>query len=75
MTATTLDEPVLALINPHGHGRQWVASFLARHTGTHAGGYTLTAQKPPSRWGTTTYALKETGPANSPKAADRLNKG
>jgi hypothetical protein len=66
VTAKTLDEAVLALINPHGHGRQWVASFLAQHTGTHAGGYTLTAQKPPSRWGTTSYALKDISPKDEP---------
>lgn len=55
--AADLADPVRLLIDPQGRGQQFVASFLAKHTGTRAAGYVLTAQKPAGRWGVTTYAL------------------
>jgi hypothetical protein len=57
VTAANLDEGVIALIDPQGRGRQWVASWLSHHTGTTAGGFVLTVQKPTGRWGAATYAV------------------
>jgi hypothetical protein len=55
--AADLAESVQMLIDPQGRGPQFIASFLARHTGTRADGYVLTAQKAAGKWGATTYAL------------------
>ena len=55
--AANLAESVRDLIDPQGRGSQFIASFLTKHTGTCAAGYVLKAQRPPGKWGTTTYAL------------------
>jgi hypothetical protein len=57
-TATDLAEPVRALIDPHGRGRQQIAARLTRLAGTCAGGFALTRQEAAGKWGASTYALR-----------------
>ena len=55
--ANQLAEPVSAIIDPHGRGRQYLATFLSRLGGTHAAGFVLTRQEPAGKWAAATYAL------------------
>lgn len=52
-----LAEPVLALLDPQGRGRQFVAARLVQLAGTCAGGFVLTREKAAGKWGTGTYSL------------------
>ena len=58
MKACDLAEPVRALIDPQGRGRQYIASRLTRLTGTCVGGFRVTRQEPAGKWGAATYALQ-----------------
>src|SRR5262249_54087837 len=60
MTGAKLAEPVVALIDPHGRGRQYIATRLAQMDGTRAGGFVLTRQPPAGKWTAATYALTQT---------------
>jgi hypothetical protein len=65
MKANDLDEPVKAIADPQGRGRQYLATYLSRLSGTHAAGFVLTRQEPAGKWTAATYALTEvasTGP-------------
>jgi hypothetical protein len=53
-----LAEPVRKMIDPQGHGRQFVASYVARLANTRLGGFVLTQQKPSGKWGRATYAMQ-----------------
>lgn len=64
--AADLAPSVLELIDPQGGSRQYVASFLGKHAGTRVNGFELTVQKPVGRWGTITYALRQTADAPRP---------
>jgi putative DNA primase/helicase len=55
--AAALAEPVRALVDPQGQGRQHVAARLVRLTRTHIGGFVLTREGPAGRWGAATYSL------------------
>jgi putative DNA primase/helicase len=57
-TAANLAEPVRALLDPHGRGRQFVAWRLSQLEGTRAGGFGLTRQAAAGEWGASTYALR-----------------
>jgi hypothetical protein len=57
-TAANLAEPVRALVDPQGRGRQHVASRLLQLAGTRAGGFVLTRQEAAGKWGASTYALR-----------------
>jgi hypothetical protein len=59
--ALALAKPVLALLDPQGRGRQFVAVRLVQLAGTRAGGFVLTREKPAGRWGAATYSLVRTG--------------
>jgi hypothetical protein len=59
-TAADLAEPVRALVDRQGRGRQFVAARLVQFTGTRAGGFVLTRQEPAGKWGATTYSLVRT---------------
>jgi hypothetical protein len=52
--ASALAEPVRALVDPQGRGRQHIAARLVELTGTRAGGFVLTRQKPAGKWGAPT---------------------
>ena len=60
MAAAKLAEPVLTLIDPHGRGRQYVATRLMQMDGTRAGGFVLTRQPPAGKWTAATYRLGQT---------------
>jgi hypothetical protein len=60
VTAAELAEPVRALIDPQGRGRQFVTSRLAQMDGTRAGGLVLTRQPAAGKWGAATYAVRKT---------------
>jgi hypothetical protein len=65
MKANDLAEPVKAIADPQGRGRQYLVTFLSRLSGTHAAGFVLSRQQPAGKWTAATYALTEvtsTGP-------------
>jgi hypothetical protein len=53
--ASALPEPVRALVDPQGRGRQYVAVRLRQLAGTRAGGFVLTRQEAAGKWGAATY--------------------
>ena len=55
--ANQLAEPVKAIADPQGRGRQYLATFLSGLAGTHAAGFVLTRQEPVGKWAAATYAL------------------
>jgi hypothetical protein len=63
--SSDLAEPVKAIADPHGRGRQYLATFLSGLAGTHAAGFVLTRQEPAGKWTAATYALNKTAPADS----------
>ena len=58
--ATAIAEPVRALLDPQGRGRQFVAARLVQLAGTRAGGFVLTRQEAAGKWGKATYSLVPT---------------
>jgi hypothetical protein len=60
VTIRGLDDDVKAAADPQGRGRQYIASYLGRLAGTRIGGFVLTRQAPPGKWGVATYALRKT---------------
>lgn len=58
-----LAEPVKAIADPQGRGRQYLATFLSGLAGTHAAGFVLTRQEPAGRWTAATYALTKAAAA------------
>jgi hypothetical protein len=60
-TIRALHDDVKAAADPQGRGRQYLSSFLGRLAGTRIGGFVLTRQAPPGKWGVATYALRSTG--------------
>jgi hypothetical protein len=55
-----LAEAVRYVIDPQGRGRQYVASFLGKLTGTRAAGFVLTRQEAVGEWGAASYSLCRT---------------
>ena len=66
-----IDDQLLRIIDPQNRGRQFVASELQKMAGTRLGGFVLTRQAPPGKWGATTYAIQRTTDAQS----DRGHRG
>lgn len=60
MPASRLDETVRMILDPQGRGRQYLTTTLNAYVGTRAGGYVLTRQDAPGKWGHATYALRKT---------------
>jgi hypothetical protein len=58
--AKAIAEPVRALLDPQGRGRQFVAARLMQLTSTYAGSFVLTRVKAAGKWGTGTYSLVRT---------------
>jgi hypothetical protein len=54
-----LAEPVRAIADPQGRGRQYLATFLSGLAGTHAAGFVLTRQEPAGKWTAATYSLAQ----------------
>jgi hypothetical protein len=63
--ASDLAEPVKAIADPQGRGRQYLATFLIGIAGTHAAGFVLTRQEPGGKWSAATYALNKTVPPDT----------
>ena len=61
--ANELADPVKAIADPQGRGRQYLATFLSGLAGTHAAGFVLTRQEPAGKWAAATYALTKAEPA------------
>ena len=59
MKANDLAEPVKAIADPQGRGRQYLATFLSTLAGTRAAGFVLTRQEPAGKWTAATYQLTE----------------
>jgi hypothetical protein len=57
-----LAEPVKAIADPQGRGRQYLATFLSGLAGTHAAEFVLTRQEPAGKWAAATYALTNAAP-------------
>ena len=55
--AAELDAEVRSIIDPHGRGRQFIASELAKLNGTRVAGLMLSRSKPSGRWSTASYAV------------------
>jgi hypothetical protein len=62
--ASDLADPVKAIADPQGRGRQYVASFLAQLAGTRAAGFVLNRQDPAGQWTASTYALTQAVPGD-----------
>jgi hypothetical protein len=79
MRVSELAEPVRAIVDPQGRGRQYVATFVARLAGTHAVGFALSRQESAGRWAAATYALTEAtrsgATGHRTHRADRANEG
>jgi hypothetical protein len=58
ITVHDLDQSVLAIIDPHRRGRQYVAHLVAGLAGTRLAGFVMTRQRPAGKWTASTYALK-----------------
>jgi hypothetical protein len=59
-----LAEPVKAIADPQGRGRQYLATFISGLAGTHAAGFVLLRQEPAGKWTAATYALAEAAPTD-----------
>ena len=55
-----LHDDVREIADPASRGRQYLATFLDKLTGTRAAGFVLVQHKPQGKWGTTRFALKVT---------------
>ena len=64
MKANDLAEPVKAIADPQGRGRQYLATFLSGLAGTHAAGFVLTRQESAGKWNAATYVLAKSVPAS-----------
>jgi len=60
--ANQLAEPVKAIADPQGRGRQYLATLLSGLAGTHAAGFVLTRQEAAGKWAAATYALTKAAP-------------
>lgn len=60
VTAATLADAVLSVLNPQARPRQYVAQRLLQMTGTRSSGFVLTRQGAAGTWSAATYALKQT---------------
>jgi hypothetical protein len=59
VTANQLADAVKAFADPQGRGRQYLATYLSRLTGTYVSGFVLTRQAPAGKWAAATYALRQ----------------
>ena len=62
VTANDLHDDVKHAADPQARGRQYLAAYLEKLTGTRLGGFVLTRQASPGKWGAATYKLQRTDP-------------
>jgi hypothetical protein len=60
--ANDIHDDVKHAADPQGRGRQYLAAYLERLAGTRLGGFVLTRQASPGKWGAATYKLQRAGP-------------
>ncbi len=58
VAARDLHEDVKHAADPQGRGRQYLASYFEKLTGTRMAGFVLTRQAPAGKWGTATFSLR-----------------
>lgn len=83
VTVSKLHDDVKQAIDPHGRGRQYIATHLEKHTGTRVGGFVLERQASVGKWGAATYSIKNSsgneedrghrGRPGAPKGSDNGN--
>ncbi|MDE2238754.1 MAG: hypothetical protein KGJ73_02345 [Rhodospirillales bacterium] len=54
-----LHDSVRAIADPQGRGRQYVATFIGKLSGTRAAGFVLTRQEASGKWGSASYQLRK----------------
>jgi hypothetical protein len=59
--AKAIADPVRALLDPQGRGRQFLSARLVQLAGTRAGGFVLQRQEAAGKWSPATYSLVRTG--------------
>jgi hypothetical protein len=64
MRVNDLADPVKAIADPQGRGRQYLATFVSGLAGTHAAGFVLTRQEAAGKWTAATYALAKAAPTD-----------
>ena len=57
-----LHDDVRHAADPQGRGRQYLAAYLEKLAGTRLGGFVLTRQASPGKWGAATYKLERGDP-------------
>jgi hypothetical protein len=57
MRVNDLSDKVKAIADPHGRGRQYLATFFGKLAGTRLAGFELTRQESAGKWTAATYAL------------------
>lgn len=60
VAAADLAEPVRKIVDPQNRSRQFRTALLEGLVGTRIGGFMLTQQKSPGKWGRTTYVVQRT---------------
>ena len=58
VTIRDLHPRVIDVADPQRRGRQFLASYLGRLAGTRLGGFVLTRQEAPGKWGAASFALR-----------------
>lgn len=64
MKVNDLAEPVKAIADPQGRGRQYLARIVQGLAGTRAAGLVLLRQEPAGKWAAATYALTSAAPTD-----------
>jgi hypothetical protein len=75
MKVNDLADPVKAIADSQGRGRQYLATFFSGLAGTHAAGFVLTRQEPAGKWTAATYALTEPAPTDPTRHRTHRSRG
>jgi hypothetical protein len=62
MRASALHPDVIAILDPHNRGRQFIAAALAKLENTRIASFTLTRCQSPGKWSADTYAVLQAPP-------------
>ena len=65
IAASDLHHDVKQVADPQNRGRQYLSAYLETLADTRMAGFVMTRQSPAGRWGTATYALRNTAAAKS----------
>jgi hypothetical protein len=64
VTANNLADEVKSIADPYGKGRQFLATFIGKLTGTHAAGFVLGSQESSGKWSPIQYHLQPADAGN-----------